>query len=144
MWITYSALSCKWTVLTENVHRVCKNMWFLFVFVLCFYVCTHACFHLISNVHIIKTLENRILFQTFEKWHNVSYHYFSYFKLEASDIWKTAVWFLKAVSERIEENHIYHLERYIEGVMYVTKIFLENEKIDFKSKIWNFNIHFRF
>ena len=47
----------------------------------------------------------------FEKWYNISYHYFTYFKLEASDVWKTGVWFLKLVEERTEENHIYHLRK---------------------------------
>ena len=44
---------------------------------LCFHVCTHGCFHLMSNLHIIRTFENRIPFQTFEKWHHVSYRYVS-------------------------------------------------------------------
>ena len=47
---------------------------------LCFHVSTHVCFHLISNEHIVRTFENRIPFQTFEKWHNVSYCYVSYIK----------------------------------------------------------------
>ena len=50
---------------------------FLYVSMLCFHVCTYVCFHLISNMHIIRTFENRIPFQTFEKWHHVSYRYVS-------------------------------------------------------------------
>ena len=55
--------------------------WFLYVSMLRFHVCTHVCFHLISNVQI-RTFENRIPNQTFEKWHNVSYRYVSYVKSE--------------------------------------------------------------
>ena len=58
------------------------------------------------NVHIVRTFENRISFQTFEKWHGVSYRYV---KSEASDIWRISAWFLKPLGERVEENHIYHL-----------------------------------
>ena len=59
---------------------------------LCFYVYTHVCFHLISNVHIVRAFENRISFQTFEKWHNVSYRYVSLVTSETSDIWSTSAW----------------------------------------------------
>ena len=59
---------------------------------LCFYVYTHVCFHLISNMHIVRTFENRISFQTFEKWHNVSYRYVSLVTSETSDIWRKSVW----------------------------------------------------
>ena len=76
---------------------------------LCFYVCIHVCFHLISNVDIVRTFENRIPFQTFEKLRNVSYLYVSYIKSETSDIWRTDAWFLKPFRERVEENHIYRL-----------------------------------
>ena len=31
-------------------------------------------------MHIVRTLENRIPFQTFEKWRNVRYRYVSYIK----------------------------------------------------------------
>ena len=113
---------------------------------LCFHVCTHLCFHLISNAYIFGTFENRIPFQTFEKWHNISYRYASYIKSNASDIWKTGVWFLKAFGKRIEENHIDELvipnstvktRTVCRGCNVCYKIFLENGKIDFKSKIWN-------
>ena len=111
---------------------------------LCFHVCTHACFHLISNVHIARTFKNKIPFQTFEKWYNLSYRYVSYVKSETSDIWSTGVWFLKTFGERVEENHIYLLvkptyavkARAIHRVCNVYyQVFLENRKVDFKSKI---------
>ena len=51
---------------------------------LCFHVCTDVCFHLISNVDIVRTFENRIPFQTFEKWHNVIHRYVSNIKSETS------------------------------------------------------------
>ena len=72
-------------VLTENVHRLQKHDFCM----LCFHVCTLVCFHLISNVQIVKTFENRIPIQTFEKWHNVSYRYVSYIKSETFDIRRT-------------------------------------------------------
>ena len=108
-----SANLTKWwrAVLTEDVHRVCKNIWFLYVCMLCFHVCTRVCFHLISNVHIVRTFVNRIPFQTFEKCHNVSYRYVSYVKSETSYIWRTGAWFLKSFGERVEENHIYDLAK---------------------------------
>ena len=73
------------------------------------HVCTHVCFHLISSVHIVRTFENRIPSQTFEKWHNVGYRYVSYIKSETSDIWRAGAWFLKPFGERVEESYIYHL-----------------------------------
>ena len=73
-------------VLTENIHWVCKSICFLYVCMVYFRVCTQVCFQLISNVHIVRTIENRILFQTFEKWQNVSYGYVSYVTSEISDI----------------------------------------------------------
>ena len=69
----------------------------------------HLCFHLISNVKIVRTFENRIPVQTFEKWYNESYRYVSYIKSETFDIWTTGAWFLKPFGERVEENHIYDL-----------------------------------
>ena len=57
--------------------------WFLHVSMLRFHVCTQVCFHLISSVQI-RTFENRIPNQTFEKWHNVIYRYVSYVKSETS------------------------------------------------------------
>ena len=84
-------------VLTENLHRVCKNMIFVCSYallscILCFHACTHVCFHLISKVKIIKAFENRIPILTFEKWHNVSYCYVSCVKSATSDIWRTSAW----------------------------------------------------
>ena len=69
----------------------------------------HTCFHLIPNVHIVRTFGNRVPFQTFEKWLNVSYRYVSQVKPETSDIRKIGIWFLKHFGESVEENHIYHL-----------------------------------
>ena len=37
-----------------------------------------------SNVQIVKTFENRIPIQTFEKYHNVSYCYVGYVNSETS------------------------------------------------------------
>ena len=84
-------------------------MYALLLCVLCFHVCAHVCFHLISNVPIVRTLENGIRIQTFEKWHNVSYCYVRYVKSETSDIWRTGAWFLKPFGEKVKENHIYDL-----------------------------------
>ena len=60
-------------------------------------------------MQIIRIFENEIPIQTLKKWHNVSYHYFSYVKSETSNIWRTRAWFLKLFRERVEENHIYDL-----------------------------------
>ena len=116
----------------------------LFSCMLCFHVCIHVCFHLISNVHIVRLFENRISFQTFEKWRNVSYHYVSYIRSETSDIWRTGTWILKLFGERVEENHIYHLVKpnytvktrtVYRGCNICYQVFLDNRKIDFKCKI---------
>ena len=72
----------------------------------CLHFCAYVCFHLISNVHIVRTFENTIPFQTLEKWHNVSYRYV---KSETSDICRTGAWLLKPFGERVEENDIYYL-----------------------------------
>ena len=115
------------------------------------HVCAHACFHLISNMQIVRTFKNRIPIQTFEKWHNVSYHYFSYVKLETSDIWRTNAWFLEPFRERVEEKHIYDLVKpnsivkirtVYRGCNVCYQVFFENWKIDFKSK-HKFNINFQ-
>ena len=119
---------------------------------LCFHVCFDFLFahmyaphiHLISNVHLVRTFESSIPFQTFKKWHNVSYRYGSYINSETSDIWKTGAWFLKAFGESVEENHIYHLVKPKSTVKTRTEyrrcnvcyqVFLESRKINFKSKI---------
>ena len=121
-------------------------------YMLCFHVYTHVCFHLISKVHIVKTFKNRIPFQTFEKWHKVSYHHVSYIKSETSFIWRTGAWFLKPFEQRVEENHIYHIVKpnstvktgtIYSGCNVCYQVFLENGKIHFNSKIWNFNINFQ-
>ena len=81
-----------------------------FVFMYALLSCLHTC--MVSpdmKCNIVRTFENRIPFQTFEKWHNVSYRYVSYIKSETSFIWRTGAWFLKPFEERVEENHIYHI-----------------------------------
>ena len=94
--------------------------------------------------NIVRTFENRIPFQTFEKWHNVSYRYVSHKKSEKSDIWRRGAWFLKPFGERVEENHIYPLVKPNSAVKTRTvyrrydvcyQVFLENGRFDFKSKI---------
>ena len=57
----------------------------------------------------VRTFENKIPVQTFERPHNVSYRYVSYVKPETSDIWRTGGWFLKPLGERVGKNHIYDL-----------------------------------
>ena len=105
---TFESFSLKFTsCLQKHIIFVC--LFVLLSCMLCFHVCTHECFHLISNVHIVRTFENRIPFQTFEKWHNVSYRYVSYIKSETSFIWRTGAWFLKPFEERVEEKHIYQI-----------------------------------
>ena len=120
--------------------------WFLYACMLCFHVCTHVCFHLLSNVQIARTLENRTPIQTFEKWYNVSYHYITYIKSE-KNIWRTGAWFLQPFGVRVEENYIYHLVKSNSTVKTRTvyrgcnvsyQAYLENGKVDFNSKIWNF------
>ena len=68
---------------------------------------------------------------------------------EVHGLWRTGAWFLKPFKERVEENHIYDLvkpnstnklEQY-GGCNMCYQVFLENEKIDLKSKILNFNIN---
>ena len=94
-------------------------------------------------MHIARTFENSIPFQKFEKWHNVSYRYVSYIKSETFDIWRTGAWFLEAFRENVEENQIYHLVKLntvktrtvYRGCNVCYQDFLENGKIDFKSKI---------
>ena len=79
----------------------------------------------------------------FQKWYNVSYRYVSYVKTETSNIWRTGAWFLKPFGERVEQNHIYHLVKpnstektrsVYRGCNICHQVFLENGKIDFKSK----------
>ena len=110
---------------------------------LCFHVCIHVCFHLISNVHIVRTFEKSISFQTFEKWHNVSYRYVRYIKSETSDIWRTGAWFLKSFGESVEENHTYHLVKpnstvktrtVYRGYNVFYKFFWKMEKLTLRAK----------
>ena len=101
-------------------------------------------FHLISNVKIFRTFENRVPIQTFEEWHSVNYCYVSYEKSETSDIWRTGAWFLKPFREKVDENYIYDLIKpnstvktriVYRGCNVCYQDFLENGKIEFKSKI---------
>ena len=50
----------------SKTYDFCMFVCFVFM-LLCFHVCPHACFHLISDVHVVRTFENRIPFQRFEK-----------------------------------------------------------------------------
>ena len=116
-----------------------------FVFMYALLSCLPTC--MVSpdmKCNIVRTFENRIPFQTFEKWHNVSYRYVSYKKSEKSDIWRRGAWFLKPFGERVEENHIYPLVKPNFAVKTRTvyrrydvcyQVFLENGRFDFKSKI---------
>ena len=47
--------------------------------------------------------------QIIRKRQNVSYSCVSYIKSEASNIWRTAAWFLKPFGEMVDESHIYKL-----------------------------------
>ena len=67
--------SLKMYTRSAKTYDFCMFVWLVFMYAL---LSTRVCFHLKSNVHIVRTFENRIPFQTFEKWHNVSYHYVSY------------------------------------------------------------------
>ena len=73
-----------------------------------------------------------------EIWHNVSYRYVSYVKSETFDISRTSAWFLKTF-RRVEENHIYDQVKpnstVCRGCNVCYQVFLENGKINFKSKI---------
>ena len=121
-----------------------KHLIFLCLYVLlscmfCFHVWTHVCFYLMSNVQIVRTFENKIPIQTFEKWHNISYRNVTYVKSEISNIWRTGALFLKPFGERVEENHIYDLVKpnstVKRGCNVCYWVFLENGTIAFKSKI---------
>ena len=131
---------------SAKAYDFCMLVYFAFMYAL-LYACTSVCFHQLSNVRIVRTFKKRITIQLFEKWHNISYCYISYIKSEASDICRTGVWFLKPFKGRIEKKHIYDLVKpnstKKEGVTYITKLFLENGKIDFKNKILNFDINFQ-
>ena len=108
-------------------------------------LCFHACFAFMC-AHIYAF----IWCQTFEKWHNVSYRYISYRNSETFNIWRTGAWFLKPFGERVNKKHIYHLvipnsavktRTAYRGCKVCYQVFLENGKIEFKSKIWHFYIN---
>ena len=42
----------------------------------------------------------------FKKWYNVSCRYISYIKSEASNIWRTGVWFLKPFGEVMRKSYL--------------------------------------
>ena len=125
-------------------------MFVCFAFMYALLSCLHTC---ILSSDIKRDIENRILFETFEKWHNLSSRYVSYIKSEASFIWRTGAWFLKPFEERVEENHIYHIVKpnssVKTGTVYsgcnVGNQFFggKNGKIDFNSKISNLNKNFQ-
>ena len=128
---------------SSKIYMIFVCLYALFSYLLCFHVYTYVCFHLISNVHVVRIFENRIPFQMFEKWHNVSYRYVSYIKSETCDIWRAGAWFLKPFGDRVDENHIYHLvipnSAVKTGTVYrecnvCYQAFSENGRIDFKSK----------
>ena len=113
---------CLRVVLIENVHRVCKNIWFLYLSMLCFYSCFAFMFaHMYAFIWYqtyTSSEQSRLEFHTFEKWCNVSYSYVSYIKSETSAIWRAGAW--------VEENHISHLVKSNSTI--VTKFFWEMEK----------------
>ena len=108
----------------------------------CVFVCFAFMYALLSCLHtcmlscdIKRANRQNIPFQTFEKWHNVSYRYVNYIKSETSDIWRTGAWFLKSFGDSVEENHIYHLVKPNATVKIITvyrgcnvcyQVFLEN------------------
>ena len=150
--------TCLWkavnrAIITENVHRVCKNIWFLYACVLSF----HACFAFIStHMYAFIWYETwkssellKVEFQ-FKSLKNgpLSNGYISYVKSETSDIWRTGEWLLKPFGERVEENHTYDLVKPSSTVKtrgvyrrcnVCCQFFGENGKIDFKvtlMEIW--------
>ena len=121
------------------------------------FVCLYAllscmlCFHVCTNMQIVRIFENRIPIKTFKKWHNVKLPLRQLRKVRNIRYWRTEVSFLKSFGERVEENHIYDLvkpnftvktKKGYRGRNICYQVFLENGKIDSKSKIWNFNINF--
>ena len=67
--------SLKMYTRSAKTHDFCMFVCLVFMYAL---LSTSVCFHLKSSVHIVRTFKNRVPFQTFEKWHNVSYRYVSY------------------------------------------------------------------
>ena len=151
IWQSYKTRSHWKCTSGPQKHMIFVCLSALFSCLLCFHVCKHVCFHLISNVHVVRTFENRIPFQTFEKWHNVSYLYVSYVKSETSDIWRTGPWFLKPFGESWGKPYLspsktqfYSKTRTVyRGCNVCYHVFFKNGKIDFKRKIWNFNTNFQ-
>ena len=75
---------------SAKTYDFCMFAYFAFMYALFFMFATHVSFHLIPNVQIVRTFQNRIPIQTFEKWHNVSYRYVSWFMVKP--IWMTYGW----------------------------------------------------
>ena len=148
-----------WAVLTENVHRVCKNIWFLYICMLHFHVCFALMFaHMYAFIwyQACKSSEHSKIEFQFKRSKNgttLSYRYVSYVKSEISDIWRTGAWFLKPFGERVGENHIYDLVKpnstvktrtLYRGCKVCYQVFLENRKIDFKACVRYFFSNFYF
>ena len=113
VFICYSAIEYEklglWAVITENVHQVCKNIWFLCVCMLCFHVffaSTFAQMYPSIWYQTCTSSEHSKIEFNFKR-----YRYVSYVKSETSDIWRTGAWFLKSFGGRVEEKHIYHLAK---------------------------------
>ena len=88
------------------------GLYALLLSMLCFHVHTCMLSSVMKHAHR-QNIRKKIPFQTFEKWHNVSYRYASYAKSEISDTWRTGAWFLKPFGEKVEEYHIYDLIKQI-------------------------------
>ena len=72
----FESFSLKICIVSAKPYYFCIFVCFAFMYALL--SCLHTCMlYLISSLHIVRTFENRIPFQTFEKWHNVSYRYVS-------------------------------------------------------------------
>ena len=127
-----------WAILTENVHRVWKTYDF------CMLVC---CDFMYAHTYAFFWYQTC----TSSEHSKIEVRDQCKIKSETSDIWRTSAWFLKTFGERVEENHIYDLVKpnttvkartVYRGCNVCYQILLENRKIDFKSKIWNFSIKF--
>ena len=105
---SFESLSLKMFIVSAKTYYF--SMFLCFAFMYALLSCLDTCmFSSDIKCPFVRTFKNRIPFQTFEKWHNVSYRYVSYIKSETSFIWRTGAWFLKPFEERVEENHIYHI-----------------------------------
>ena len=104
-----------------------------------------------SNLQIVRTCENRIPIQTFQKWHNVSYRYVSYVKVRNNRYLENRCMVFRTFWEegwrkpyvRPSKTDTVKARTVYRGCNVCYQIFLKNGKIDFKSKILNFNINFK-